>query len=492
MKTKSLSSVGNAIFWQTIQYGGEKIIFLVRLTVLAKLLTPYDFGLLAIASLAIDVLMRISNFGMTTALVQLEDASLEHYDSAWTMDLLRGMIIALIIYIASPFIANYLMEPGVTNILRVLAIRPVLDASASIMIARFSRTLNFRALVSLQLPKALTNTFLSILLAREFGVWAMVAGTLAGSLVFLIQSYILAPHRPKLILRVDAIQPLARFGRWVFLTSIVVMLSQTILRVVISRQLGAAELGLYYLAASLAFMPTDIANQIVGAVSFPFYSRLQKDLHEVTMAFRSILLSVAVLLVPVSVLMIGIAPTLINDVFGANWAGTVNIVRILLVVNLFDVLGETIIPILNGTGHPNKILVIESVQSLVLISVVVSLTDAYGAVGAALSWLPATAIAQMIGLFFIRRLLDKPLSGLFIPLLTVGIASGVGTLLAMETDLLIPGWIGFVVASSVGVLMIGSLLWLLERRFAIGLLDGFHRAFPPLASWIGLKPRYEV
>jgi hypothetical protein len=98
----------------------------------------------------------------------------------------------------------------------------------------------------------------------------------------------------------------------------------------------------------------------------------------------------------------------------------------------------------------------------------------------------------MVGLFFLLKILDKPLSGVNIPLLTIGIISIVGAILTIGTDLLISGWIGFIVASLVGVLITGGLLWILERRFSIGLLDGFHRAFPPLASWIGLKPRYEI
>jgi O-antigen/teichoic acid export membrane protein len=492
LKTDLFPTAGKAIFWQTIQYGGEKAIFLVRLIVLANLLTPLDFGLLAIASLAIDVLMRLSNFGMTTALVQLDNASQDHYDSAWTLDLLRALAITLIVYVAAPFIVDLVREPRVVNILRVLAMRPIIDAAASIMIARFSRNLNFRALVFLQLPKALTNTILSIALARWLGVWALVVGTLAGSLVFLMQSYLLAPHRPRLIFHPESIHPLARFGRWVFLTSIVVMLSQTSLRVVISRQLGAAELGLYYLAASLAFMPTDIANQVVGAVAFPFSSRLQNDFQQATLAFKSILMSVTVLLLPISVLMLAMAPSLVNDVLGPNWAGTINIIRILAVINILDVLGETISPILNGTGHPNKILVMESVQSVTLISVVSSLTGAYGAAGAALAWFPATMAAQMLGLFFLHRLLIKPFSGLQAPLVTVGMISITGALCAMGIDALIPGWPGFIVASTAGVLLMGGLLWLFERRFSLGLLDGFQRAFPPLASWMGLKSRYET
>jgi O-antigen/teichoic acid export membrane protein len=485
-------SLGNAIYWQTIQYGGEKVIFLFRLTVLASLLSPFDFGLLATASIGIDVLMRLSNFGMTTALIQLDEASTDHYDAAWTMDLLRALGIALIAFFAAPLIADYLLEPRVTDVLRALAFRPVLDSSASIMTAKFSRNLNFRALVMLHLPKAIINTIISIALAKQLGVWALVAGTLVGSLIFLISSYILAPHRPRLVFRVDSFRPLIRFGRWVFLTSIVVMASQTVSRVVISRELGAAELGLYYLAANLAFIPTDIANQIVGRVAFPFYSRLQKDFNEATLAFKSILTSVSVLLFPISVLLIAVAPTLVNDIFGPNWEGTVNIIRVLAIVNIFDVLGETIYPILNGTGNPNKILVIETLQSVILISLVTSLTHAYGAVGAALAWLIATATVQMIGLLFLRKLLVNPFIGLPVPLLAVAAISLVSALAAVGIDLLVPGWIGFVLASTVGMALMVGAVWFVERQYALGLLDGFHRAFPQLSTWTGLKPRYEM
>jgi O-antigen/teichoic acid export membrane protein len=233
-------------------------------------------------------------------------------------------------------------------------------------------------------------------------------------------------------------------------------------------------------------MPTDVANQIVGAVAFPFYSRLQKNVQEVTLAFKSILISVAVLLLPISLLMIAIAPTLINDVFGPDWKGTVGIIRVLLVVNIFDVLGETIAPILNGTGHPNKILVIETIQSIILMLGVSSLISSYGAVGAALAWLPATVSSQVMGLFFLRRILNKPFSGMFIPFISIGLVSLIGSLLAVGIDLLLPGWIGLVLATTVGILVIGGLLWILERKFAIGLSYGFQQAYPPLASWLGL------
>jgi lipopolysaccharide exporter len=112
LKTRSLSTAGNAIVWQTIQYGGEKVIFLLRLIILAKLLTPDDFGLLAIASVAIDFLLRISNFGMIPALVQREDATEKHYDAAWTIGVLRALVITVIVFITAPVIADFLLSRG--------------------------------------------------------------------------------------------------------------------------------------------------------------------------------------------------------------------------------------------------------------------------------------------------------------------------------------------------------------------------------------------
>jgi O-antigen/teichoic acid export membrane protein len=487
LKDLSFSKAGSAIVWQAAQYGSEKVIFLLRLIILAKLLSPDDFGLLAIASVAIDFLLRISNFGMIPALVQREDATEDHYDAAWTIGVLRALAITVIVFFAAPVIAEFFFEPRAANILRALAIRPLLDAAASIMVTRFTRKLDFRALVIMQLPRALTNAIVSIVLAPWLGVWALVAGNLAGPGVYLILSYFIAPHRPRLSFQFSALRSLAKFGRWVFWTSIIAMGGQTILRLVISRELGAAELGLYYLAASLAFLPTDIASQIVGEVAFPFYARLQKDLRQATEAFKVILTSLAVLLLPVTALLIALAPSLVSDVLDERWAGSILIIQVLAFASIIDMLGETISPILKGTGHPDKVMIMESAQSLLLILMVLVLTPAFGLVGAALAWLPSVAIAQLIGLFFVRKILIQPFTQIRTPLLVVFLISILGGLAAYMVDMIIPGIAGLITAVVLSAALVAILLWLLERRFALGLTNGLLQAFPRLAAYLHLE-----
>lgn len=489
MIDRSFERAGMALVWKTVQHFGVKLIFLVRLLVLARLLSPDDFGLLAIASIVIDILTRITNFGMIPALVQRAEADDKHYNIAWTVGILRALLIAGVTILAAPLIAQFFAEPRAANIIQFLAIRPLIDAAASIKVAKLTRNLHFRSLTFIELPKALANTIIAIALAPWMGVWALVAGTLAGSIAYLIVSYLLAPHRPRFSVDFNAARSLIRYGQWVFFTSLIAMAGQTVLRLVISRQLGATELGLYYLAASLAFLPADVASEVVGEVAFPFYARLQTDVWQASLAFRSMLTSVLALLLPALSLLIALAPSLVENLLGSHWTGTAPIIQVLALANIVGLLGETIAPILNGTGRPDKILVIEAVQSSLLILFAWGLAGAYGVVGAALAWLPAVAASQLISVIFVRQILPQAFEGLGRSVSVIIMVSLIAAITAMSLDNLLSGLVGFVLSGLLGVALIGILLWVLERRFTLGLSDGLSQAFPQVATMIGLSPR---
>lgn len=488
MKEISFSEAGNALAWRTVQHFGAKAIYLVRLLILARLLSPDDFGLLAIASVVIDALLRITNFGMMPALVQRFEVDEKHYDVAWTVGALRALGIASVTILAAPFVAQLFAEPRATPIIRALAIRPLVDASASIKVARLTRNLRFRSLTCIELPKALATTLTAIALAQWLGVWALVAGGLAGSTVYVIASYALAPYRPRLNFDVNAARPLFRFGRWVFFTSLVVIAGHSALPLVIGRQLGAAELGLYQLAASLAFLPTEIASQMVGQVTFPFYSRLQTDIRQVSLAFRSILTSMSALLVPACALLIALAPSLVEHILGPDWQGTAPIIRVLALASIIGLLGDTIDPVLRGMGRPDGVLVIVVIQSSLLAATVWVLANQYGVVGAAMARLAATGTAQIAGIVFLRQILPRPFTSLGRPVAAIVAVSGVVGFTALGVDRIIPGTCGALFGGLLGAAVTGILLWILERRFALGISHGLVRAFPRAAALVGLLP----
>jgi O-antigen/teichoic acid export membrane protein len=414
---------GTALLWRAIELAGVKIIFLVRLLILARLLSPDDFGLLAIAMTAIGFLLSITDFGMVPALVQRSELNKQHYNAAWTVIVVRAAGIAAIVFLAAPLIANVFNEPRAIPILQVLSIRPLLEASASIRIADLIRDLEFRSLAFVKLSEGVINTIIAIGLARYFGVWALVWGALAGTTAYLVMSYLLAPHRPSLLFDFKAIQPLIRFGRWIFLTGLIAVFGGLTLRVVISRQLGTAQLGLYFLAASLAFLPSEVATKVAGYVAFPLYARLQSDIQQATRAFRAMLTGMSAILFPVCFLIIVLAPSIVQNILGPRWEGTVPVIRILALVSMIGVLGEATVPILNGLGQPYKVTILETVQSLLIIILVWGLAARYGLIGAVLAWLPAIMVSQVFSVVFVKRILWRPFSALIIPMVAITSAS---------------------------------------------------------------------
>lgn len=481
MTTERLSKrVGSALIWRAAQLGGINLIFFARLLILARLLTPDDFGLVAIAVTAIGLLQSASDFGMRSALVQGKEVDRSHYDAAWTVEVTRGLAVSIGTVVFAPLIAHIFAESRAIPIIQGLAIRPFLDTLGSIRVAEMNRNLQFRPTTVLGLVEAITNTITAIGLAQVLGVWALVIGTLAGATVRVVASYILAPHHPRLLFEARAVRPLVQFGRWIFLTSLIALVANSVLRLAISRQLGAAELGLYFLGAQLAFLPATVTSEVVGSVAFPLFARLQTDIRAGTDAFRTLVNGMYLILFPVCALLVILAPDLILFVLGPQWQGTEPVIQILAFATLFGIFGEAVVPVFQGYGLPQKVTLVELVQSLVLIGCAWGLTRTYGLAGAALAWLPATIAAQILNVLFIRQHLENPLATLGKPLGTLAGISSLGALVAWGISMRIHGMPGLILAVIVAVMVMVSLIWLVDRRLGLGFADGAKRLFPGL------------
>lgn len=473
------------MFWKAFQLGGVKVVFLARTLILARLLVPDDFGLLAISLIAVNFLTSVTNLGMVPALVQHHDPDERQYNTAWSIGVMRAFLIAVVVIVAAPFLADIFDEPRAAILIRVMALRPVLNATASIKVAELTRELRFKNLTFLYLPEALANTIVSIVLAPFFGVWALVAGTLAGPLAYVFISYLVAPHRPRFALDSSAARPLIRFGRWIFLIGIIAVSGSSIIQAVISRRLGTVELGLYFLAANLAFIPAEISAEVVGAVAFPLYSRLKAETRQVDRAFRAIFTTVSALLFPICALIIALAPALVDSVLGSRWEGTVPLIQLLALVNVLGLFGDSVAPLLKGLGQPYKLVVIELLQSTLLVGLIWGLTGRYGVLGAPLAWLAAVGSSQFISALFLRQVLPRPFSGLGRPLLTILTVCAMGGFLAWSATNLIPGLPGFIAGASLGPLSIGLALLILDRNFELGLIRDLSLAFPQVATLVG-------
>jgi O-antigen/teichoic acid export membrane protein len=278
------------------------------------------------------------------------------------------------------------------------------------------------------------------------------------------------------------------FGGWVFLTSLVAMAGTYGLRIVISRQLGAEGLGLYFIAVQLAYLPNEVANEAVGAVAFPLFARLQSSVSQATRAFRALFSGLSAVIYPVCALIIVLAPTLIHEILGPSWAGTEQVIRVLSLVVMIGTFGEVAVPVFNGFGQPYRITLLEVVQSSIIISLGWVLTRRFGLVGSAMAWLPAILFSQFLSVWFLQNILDHPLRGLRNPFIAVLTATTLCFVVAMAADYLVPGVVGLVIAAALGGGAAVSLLWAADRRYELGFAHDFALAFPQFASFLRLMP----
>jgi O-antigen/teichoic acid export membrane protein len=480
---------GRALIWRGLELTGDKVIFLVRMLILARILSPDDFGLLAIAVTVIGFLLGITDFGMLPALVQHPTLDRRNYNAAWTVNVVRAGTVAVFIFLLAPIIAGIFKEMRATPILQVLAIRPIFDAAASIRVADLMRELRFQSLAMVKLTEGLVNTIIAVVLSFYFGVWGLVFGALGGAAAYLIMSYVVAPHSPRLLFDFEAARPLIRFGRWIFVSGLVTVCGGIVLNIVISRQLGAVQLGLYFLAARLAFLPAEVAAKVAGYVAFPIFARLQSDPGQAVRAFRVMLTGMSAVLTPFCLLILVLAPTMVNHILGPRWAGTAPVIQILVLASLIGVMGEATVPIFKGLGQPHRVTVIEAVQSLLVVVLVWNLAGRYGLVGAVLAWLPAIGVSQVCSFVFVRQILKHPFSGLGPPLLAILLASAAGAAVSRVSIEIFAGLGGFFTAATVGTLTVAVLLLVADRRLSLGLRDEFSRVFPQIACFKDWKLR---
>jgi O-antigen/teichoic acid export membrane protein len=470
---------GRAALWKGLEIAGNRGFSLLRTVVLARLLVPEDFGLLAAGVVTMDVGVQVTTFGMREAVIQRRELDRDHYDAAWTFELVRTAVVAGILMLAAPLIATQMFgEPRATNVIRALTLAPLLDRAGSIGALTLVRQLRFGPVAAVGLVASIVHASVAIALSHAFGVWAMVIGHLTGVLAQTAGSYVIAPHWPRFSFRLEAARPLLHFGRGVFARQVIDVLGGTVLQVVIARRLGTAELGLYFVAARFAFLPREIFRTIGTQVAFPVHAELQLDRDRAERAFRGHLAGTWLLLVPLYAVAIALAPALMAHLVGTRWMGAVGATRVLALAAMIGPLCDTAMPALLGRGRSEVVAMLVAGRSIAIASVAWPLAGALGLTGACLAWLLGEVLSAVFVWGALRDVLPSAFKGLTVPGLVIVAAATAGTVVAVAAERALHGLPGVIVAVALSVAASSATLLVLDRRLRLGLVQEMARALP--------------
>jgi O-antigen/teichoic acid export membrane protein len=308
----------------------------------------------------------------------------------------------------------------------------------------------------------------------------VVVGMLAGTSVFTVSSYLVVPHRPRV--RFDRVSsaPVLRFGRWVLATSIIGIIGEATLRGVISRKLGASELGLYYVAARFAYLPSLVVTEVVGSVAFPLHARLRDAPEKAADAFRVTLRSLLAILLPAYIVMIALAPLLTKELLGARWEGTAPVIVLLAVAALISLVADAANPMLRGRGRPERVTIMLTIRTFTLLVFAWPLASAFGVAGAAAATLAAEIPVQILAAAFARGSVPAPFSGVGRVAGAAAVAGAVGASCGLIVAAALRPPISAIAAAITAAVTAPAALWVLDGALGLRLVEQLTDAFPIL------------
>lgn len=295
-----------------------RLIGVISTVILARLLTPKDFGIVAVAMILVGLFEMLNMTGQGLAIVRHEAPTREHYDSAWTVSVLIGVVIAICILIAAPFTKMYFHEPRSVVVMQCLALRALLGGLENIGTVDFSRDLRFDRFFIYNVCTKVLQFVLTVglaLLLRNY--WALVAGILVGQVSRTILSYVMSPFRPRLsFARTTEIWS---FSIWTFARSVAAYLQTQVDNIAIGGIGGSTIMGRYTVAKDVATSPTqEIINPMVSAL-FPVMSKYRSDPVQLRQLYLRALAWSAIVCVSTGVGVTMIADDLVRVVLGPKW-----------------------------------------------------------------------------------------------------------------------------------------------------------------------------
>ena len=303
----------------------------ITLMVLARLLSPEDFGIMTAATAVVGFLSGLQDLGIGQALVQYSALEVVHIRAGFTFSLVVGAGLTLGVWGVAPIIARFFPFEGMATILRVLAFSFLLTDTSVVARALLQREMRFRALAGLEaLSYAVGYVAVAIPLAIfGFKVWALVGAYLAEVFVSGMGALLLRPHDFRPLLDGCAIKELLKFGGGYTITRIANYASTQADKVVVGRWLGAYQLGIYSRAYYFVATASTFVESTFGRVLFPVMTQLQHEQERLASTYLHALSLINLMLCPIVIISIVIAPELINVLLGKQWVETVFPFRLL-------------------------------------------------------------------------------------------------------------------------------------------------------------------
>lgn len=418
------------VLWSAIQSWGTQVIAFIVFFVLARLLEPEAFGLVALAGVFLAFVQLFIDQGLSIAIVQRQELEPEHLDSAFWTNLGISLLLTLFGLAAAGVVAELFKEPQLTPILRWLSLSFLLSGFKGVQQAIFQRQLAFKALAIRSLVAVVAGGVVGVVMAfLDFGVWSLVGKQLVNELVGVLVLWGASDWRPGFNVSVRHFKELFSFGINLLGIRILEFFNVRSDDFLIGYFLGPVALGYYTVAYKLLLIMLQLLTNITSQVALPTFSRLQEEPERMRQGFYQVTQLTSLISFPIFLGMAALAPELVPVLFGKQWSPSIPVMQVLAFIGILISIYQFNSAVFIAMGKPSWKLglnCISSVTNVIGFAIavrwgIVAVASAYVIRGYLLSPLPLWAVRKLIPIelkIYFRQFI-APLTGSLGMVLTI-------------------------------------------------------------------------
>jgi len=418
------------LIWSSIERTGQQAIQFVFSLIMARLLAPEQFGLIAMLTIIIAISQTILDSGFAHSLVNRQNSTYLDECSVFYFNIMIGFVATLSIFFLAPAIASFYNLPELTDITRVLSIIIFIYSFGLIQMTLMVKHLDFRTQMRISLTASIISGIVGITMASmDYGVWSLVFQTIVNSVLFTIGAWLFNPWRPAFIFSFASLKSMFQFGSRILMSGILNTIFENIYQLIIGKFFSAKELGFYAKAKGIQSLPLNNITGSITRVTFAVFSSVKEDRVRLKRGFRKVLRGMVFLIYPLMIgLMVTVKPFVVV-LLTEKWLPIVPFVQLLCVIGLIHPLQLINQNVIKAIGRSDVFFRIELYSKvLILLSIVV--TFRYGISAMIIGHSIVSMVIYYYNSIYAKNFIDYPFSEQLIDILpTAVIAVITGALL---------------------------------------------------------------
>ncbi|MFI3289666.1 MAG: lipopolysaccharide biosynthesis protein [Rikenellaceae bacterium] len=465
----------SGVIWSAVErFAIQGSQFIVSLVV-ARLLVPADYGLIAMMSIFIAIAISLIDSGMAQALVQRQNRSEEDLSTALIFNIIVAIGLYAIIYVSAPYIAQFYNAPELCRIARIYTITLIINSFSVVQQALITISLDFKRQAMASLTGIVIGGVVAIVMAYSgYGVWALVAQQLISAVIFNTLLWRLSPWRPRCGFSWSSFKILSNFGSKIMASGLMHVIYTNMYTLIIGKYFTQSDLGLYNRATTIAALPSSNISTIVERALYPILCEAQESAEVAATILLKYLRVVCFVVFPAMVGIAVMARPLTLTLLGEQWLDVVPLLQIIAIANMWDPIMKFYGSLIRSQGRSADFLRAETIKKCCGVVILIA-SIPFGVVAMCGGLLLYAIIDMLIVIFFARRI--SPLLGylnlasaIAPTILTTALMGGVVWQIAQFTTSL-PPLIELLIAALVGAIFTLGISIVIKRGELQEILD---------------------